>query len=169
MTRSSLARGPFLPNASGCDGGPPRASLSNRVAVAGGRWPRYPGCAEYRDPYSSPVPQVSACGGAAAARKPGADDACGGDLPRGSFLWFHRRGRICCLDASRHAAPRYEQATQSVTRFSPDFRARRCAWTADECSDDGDHASTIRVSLGPSQRVDEAFVFSSFSRRSRHG
>jgi hypothetical protein len=119
-------------------------------------------------PYSSSVPQVSASGGGSAVREPGAVDACGGDLPRGIFLRCDSRGRIRGVDASRHAAPRDEWLARSVGRFSPDFRARRCAWTTDECSDDGDHASTIRVSLGPSQRVQEGCSDKWVSRRPCH-
>ena len=119
-------------------------------------------------PYGSPVPQVSASGDGAAVPKPGAGDACGGDLPREFFVRCNHHGKIRGVDASRHAARRYEYLARSVRRFSPDFRATRCAWIANECSDDGDHASTIRVSPDPSQRVHEAFSCGSFSRRPCH-
>ena len=119
-------------------------------------FPRYPGLR----PYSSYVPA-----GLSKRRRFGFYPA-----------WNRRRLRLetcrakfgsCAgiesADCQRHAAPRYELLTRSVSRFSPDLRTRRCAWTSDECSDDGDHASTIRVSLGPSQRVGEGLLCSFFA------
>src|SRR5204863_522915 len=106
-------------------------------------------------PYSCSAPQVSATGDGVAFHEPGAGDGCGGDLPRG-FL-DQVIAAVKSAATFRHAAPRYECFARSVARFSPDFRARRCAWTTDECSDDGDYASTIRASLSPSQRVSEVW------------
>jgi hypothetical protein len=53
-------------------------------------------------------------------------------------------------------APR-RMARPIVRRLSPDFRARRCALAADECSDDDDLRLTIRISQGRGQRVNVCF------------
>jgi hypothetical protein len=137
---------------------------------------RYPGlrhgsrCSPCLHPYSSRYPQqVLACVEGGATHRPGAFDACGEDLPRDFCAACDQAGRIPACPISRHAAPRDESSARSVTRFSPDFRTRCCAWTVNECSDDGDHASTIRVSLGPSQRVDESFLRLTLNKGKCHG